>query len=716
MRYKVRGPADVVVSSLLSPPPRGLSCRGQSTARIQRGLALPGDITWPKYRLKASILLLCLPSRLKRGARPSVMPSSSLLSHSRPRLLASRISLLAPFGLLLTAVSRLLVSSSLSFCFPVFLFSHALELRSRTPDRFSVASPPQNKRNKTWETPSPRSPQDWLKSAAAAAAAASRSIPLVATHWTNHGKAACSKAQPSPVLSDSHCQLLPVEWCCCQYTGQYRLASEPHMSSPLGSLRRLVQEATGGFSSPSDSSRSESCPAAQQDVAALVTEMGDYLARTAMIWSCLIQSLIQGPHIDLVTLQILQKSKADTRVADLSASVSMDVTLSRLRKMRDLAEQYSRDVQAVWRIGCYRKPSPSCTRASPASHDGPPSVAPSVTSPVSSSEPQTVPEEPDGLSHAPKRRKQLPDAAAPRERQASAPHPPLPPLPLLPPASSLLLPPILSDGADCAGAAPTNNASPRQPPTPAKPPSKAAVRRETAAKPLLISSPMMTIPPPAAAAAGVSASVATSESAATPPAAESPISVTTPASDATPAAATPVEQDDSDDYSDENQFAGINMKALKQRGKGKYYCPRGHHCDKGGVDKQGNLVLFDRNSSFAQHCNKHRKPWRCDVPGCPNPPKKRRFARRDGLERHKATVKHYFMTYEYDVPTPAPAPALSSIPMEGIPKRSRKRVGEAGQDAVPTPAAVPESAPCLVPTPSHWVDRAITNLVVGFLC
>ncbi|KAH0492778.1 hypothetical protein TgHK011_007716 [Trichoderma gracile] len=683
MRYKVRGPADVVVSSLLSPPPRGLSCRGQSTARIQRGLALPGDITWPKYRLKASILLLCLPSRLKRGARPSVMPSSSLLSHSRPRLLASRISLLAPFGLLLTAVSRLLVSSSLSFCFPVFLFSHALELRSRTPDRFSVASPPQNKRNKTWETPSPRSPQDWLKSAAAAAAAASRSIPLVATHWTNHGKAACSKAQPSPVLSDSHCQLLPVEWCCCQYTGQYRLASENKLL--LESRKPLA-----GFPLPQ-------------------TRRGQSHVRQH-------SKMSRRPHIDLVTLQILQKSKADTRVADLSASVSMDVTLSRLRKMRDLAEQYSRDVQAVWRIGCYRKPSPSCTRASPASHDGPPSVAPSVTSPVSSSEPQTVPEEPDGLSHAPKRRKQLPDAAAPRERQASAPHPPLPPLPLLPPASSLLLPPILSDGADCAGAAPTNNASPRQPPTPAKPPSKAAVRRETAAKPLLISSPMMTIPPPAAAAAGVSASVATSESAATPPAAESPISVTTPASDATPAAATPVEQDDSDDYSDENQFAGINMKALKQRGKGKYYCPRGHHCDKGGVDKQGNLVLFDRNSSFAQHCNKHRKPWRCDVPGCPNPPKKRRFARRDGLERHKATVKHYFMTYEYDVPTPAPAPALSSIPMEGIPKRSRKRVGEAGQDAVPTPAAVPESAPCLVPTPSHWVDRAITNLVVGFLC
>jgi hypothetical protein len=117
---------------------------------------------------------------------------------------------------------------------------------------------------------------------------------------------------------------------------------------------------------------------------------------------------------------------------------------------------------------------------------------------------------------------------------------------------------------------------------------------------LLTSTPMVTIPPPATAViAAASVSAATSESAATPPAAESPISVATPASDATPTAATPIEQDDSDDYSDENQFAGINMKALKQRGKGKYYCPRGHHCDKGGVDKQGNLVLFDRNSSFA---------------------------------------------------------------------------------------------------------------------
>ncbi|KAK4072697.1 uncharacterized protein Triagg1_5742 [Trichoderma aggressivum f. europaeum] len=416
-----------------------------------------------------------------------------------------------------------------------------------------------------------------------------------------------------------------------------------------------VELAAGDLFSASAPS-SESCPAGPQDVAALVTEMGDYLARTALIWSSLIQSLIQGPHIDHVTLQILEKSRADTRVSDLAASVSMDVTLSRLRyvyvassstvsallpylllpplvniKMRDLAEQYARDVQTVWTVGGGRRSSLAShvPRMSISSHDGPPSAAPSVTSSATSLDMQEVP---DAFLRAPKRRKQLPDAAAvPRERAPAVPHPPLPPLPLLPPASSLLLPPILSDTADSTGP-PLSHPPPRPPKL-----SRAAARREAESRPLLISTPMAPMPIAAASATA-------SESPPTPPPPETPESVATPASDATATGANPPEQDESDDYSDENEFAGINMKALKQRGKGKYYCPRGHQCDKGGVDKHGNLILFDRNSSFAQHCNKHRKPWRCDVPGCPNPPKKRRFARRDGLERHKATVKHYFMT------------------------------------------------------------------------
>ncbi|KAI5464725.1 hypothetical protein BGZ63DRAFT_421725 [Mariannaea sp. PMI_226] len=79
-----------------------------------------------------------------------------------------------------------------------------------------------------------------------------------------------------------------------------------------------------------------------------------------------------------------------------------------------------------------------------------------------------------------------------------------------------------------------------------------------------------------------------------------------PASQASPAQ-TPAQTSLSDDVAmsdgsddeEEEIFSTIDMDALKQRGKGSYYCPLGHRCDRGGVDKSGNLVLFDRNSSFA---------------------------------------------------------------------------------------------------------------------
>lgn len=57
--------------------------------------------------------------------------------------------------------------------------------------------------------------------------------------------------------------------------------------------------------------------------------------------------------------------------------------------------------------------------------------------------------------------------------------------------------------------------------------------------------------------------------------------------------------DESADSSDDELFLDIDMDALRQRGKGSYSCPKAYQCKKGGVDKDGNLVIFDRNSSFA---------------------------------------------------------------------------------------------------------------------
>ncbi|KAH8729389.1 hypothetical protein BGZ61DRAFT_181107 [Ilyonectria robusta] len=82
-----------------------------------------------------------------------------------------------------------------------------------------------------------------------------------------------------------------------------------------------------------------------------------------------------------------------------------------------------------------------------------------------------------------------------------------------------------------------------------------------------------------------------------------PTSQMSPGHPSSPCDIASMSDDSEEDEDEDEQFARIDMEALKQRGKGSYYCPLGHRCDKGGVDKDGNLVLFDRNSSFAYACH-----------------------------------------------------------------------------------------------------------------
>jgi hypothetical protein len=92
--------------------------------------------------------------------------------------------------------------------------------------------------------------------------------------------------------------------------------------------------------------------------------------------------------------------------------------------------------------------------------------------------------------------------------------------------------------------------------------------------------------------------------------------------------------------SDKDHFANYNLDRWKKRGKDTgNYCPRKWDCKKGGV-VNGQLVLFERNSAYIQHCNKHKRPFVCELPGCPNPIQRRNFARADGLRRHQELVTH----------------------------------------------------------------------------
>lgn len=113
----------------------------------------------------------------------------------------------------------------------------------------------------------------------------------------------------------------------------FGLPTSPITLSLENLILKYLEQASQSVQVATDASSSSSwpCSASPLDAAALLTEMGDYLTRTAMIWASLIENLIKGPHIDHVTLQILEHSRAKTRVADLSAATSLDVTLGRLR-------------------------------------------------------------------------------------------------------------------------------------------------------------------------------------------------------------------------------------------------------------------------------------------------------------------------------------------------------------------------------------------------
>ncbi|KAK7415782.1 hypothetical protein QQZ08_012247 [Neonectria magnoliae] len=239
----------------------------------------------------------------------------------------------------------------------------------------------------------------------------------------------------------------------------------------------------------------------------VVTDIGDYLTHVARVLCSFTDLMVTGPHVEMAVTDAHEQSRRLNNVSDLSPIVKLDVEIQKLRKIRELAERFSREVQDMW------QPAPL-----------------------------TLP--PDASHNFYEIRR----------------------TPLLYPSEPLKVDDRVQNNR------------------------------------MMLPNPQM--------------------SPSSPPSPDDNMSMT----------------DDSED--EDELFDRIDMDALKQRGKGSYYCPLGHRCDKGGVNREGDLVLFDRNSSFAQHCNKHRKPWRCDIPGCPNPPKKRKFARRDGLDRHKATVKH----------------------------------------------------------------------------
>ncbi|KAF4468785.1 hypothetical protein FALBO_4321 [Fusarium albosuccineum] len=207
----------------------------------------------------------------------------------------------------------------------------------------------------------------------------------------------------------------------------------------------------------------------------LISEMGDYLTQTAQMWCSLTDKLVQGPHVASAAEEAHEQSFAKNHMSDLEPMAAMDMNISKLGKIRDLTEKFSRDVQEIWR----RRPEPGSVVSAPTYQ-----TASSFT-------------------------------AIKSEQAAWNP------------------PSVLGNDVD--------------------------PRVHSGQKMLLTSQIADGHPSPVANASA---------------------------------------SDDSEEDEDE-QFSKIDMEALKQRGKGSYYCPLGHRCDKGGVDKEGNTATSIENHGGA---------------------------------------------------------------------------------------------------------------------
>ncbi|KAF6813819.1 hypothetical protein CSOJ01_04384 [Colletotrichum sojae] len=104
------------------------------------------------------------------------------------------------------------------------------------------------------------------------------------------------------------------------------------------------------------------------------------------------------------------------------------------------------------------------------------------------------------------------------------------------------------------------------------------------------------------------------------------------------------DEDDKMVASGDMDMKDVTLESLKHRGKGRYKCPYWRVCTKGGTESDGRPKIFSRNCMYRQHLQKHSKPHKCRMPGCPN---REGFARKDQLVRHMQNVKH-------DEPFPLP--------------------------------------------------------------
>ncbi|KAF4331928.1 hypothetical protein FBEOM_14288 [Fusarium beomiforme] len=145
-------------------------------------------------------------------------------------------------------------------------------------------------------------------------------------------------------------------------SGINAIPSNPMEPNPLDALvRHQLEAASRDLATKAKFTSSLSSSEQRQNI---INDVGEYLTLTAQMWLSLTEGLVQGPHVTSAAEEAHELSFNKTHMADLQPMATMDMNITKLGKIRDLAEKFSKDVQEVWR----RTPEPGGVLSAPTYH------------------------------------------------------------------------------------------------------------------------------------------------------------------------------------------------------------------------------------------------------------------------------------------------------------------------------------------------------------
>lgn len=109
------------------------------------------------------------------------------------------------------------------------------------------------------------------------------------------------------------------------------LHGQPSSAPPSGNLDALLRQKMQLSIEMEAMSPDPAMPLQGQDPSSALNGVGDYLVRTASMWSRFTENLAVGDHVERAVGEAHIRAAHDTRFSDMSDIAALDIDLNKLR-------------------------------------------------------------------------------------------------------------------------------------------------------------------------------------------------------------------------------------------------------------------------------------------------------------------------------------------------------------------------------------------------